>query len=648
MFRTNPPRTIQTFSLALAICGIILTSPTTAIAAQEQITRFQSEITLDASNRATIQETIVYDFGFPDQDEDRHGIFRTVPVEYTVQDGSTRVHPAVVQSITDETGKAYPYSTSTENGNIVWKIGDPDETVTGRRIYVIRYLFEAPILSGTNVANDKIFSWNVTGNGWNVPIQHASVSVNLQDISVPPKVRSCFTGQSGATSAACSSGYTDVTKRFEAETIKPLQSYEGLTIDLNFGKADIAEPALTQFSVQPRSTVFVDGVSIGEHENAVFALSPGEHQVKAAHFTYRSAEQAFTLAPGEQTTVALQLQKPWYWWTVQVLAPILLAFAYLWWLLQMWLRHGREPRASKVIVTEFEVPKNLMPLEVGAMMDQRVSTNEIASHIVYLATQGYLTIRRDNDAGVLQRMGAGKHRYTFIKQKELPSNANPVDRKIFEAIFQAGENAESEVSTDDLKKRFHKEVDGIHSTVFDVLVSKKFLASSPRKQRTIYSVTAIVVGAVGVAGFVFLDTAMAWGALVAAAILGLGIAQTMGKRTPEGAQVYRALQGYKKYLTVAEKARIEFHNDPKKYQQLFESVLPFAMVLGVEKEWVKHFQDLQYTPTWYTGHGAFIAASFASDMNSFSSAVQASTQSPSSGAGGSSGGGFGGGGGGSW
>jgi uncharacterized membrane protein len=127
----------------------------------------------------------------------------------------------------------------------------------------------------------------------------------------------------------------------------------------------------------------------------------------------------------------------------------------------------------------------------------------------------------------------------------------------------------------------------------------------------------------------------------------------MPVKTREGVLMRERLEGFKRYLSVAEKDRITYHNAPERSPEVFEAFLPYAMAFGVEKAWAKYFEDL-YTsePEWYTGGttGTFALGSLASDLSSFTTSVSAASAPQSSGAGGggSSGGGFGGGGGGSW
>jgi uncharacterized membrane protein len=129
----------------------------------------------------------------------------------------------------------------------------------------------------------------------------------------------------------------------------------------------------------------------------------------------------------------------------------------------------------------------------------------------------------------------------------------------------------------------------------------------------------------------------------------------MPRKTPLGAVVKEEIQGFKLFLSVTEEERLKFHNAPAKKPELFEKYLPYAMVLGVEKEWAKQFEGIfTEPPSWYEGNWTtFSLVNFTSNLSSFSSTASSSMMStPSSGgggfSGGSSGGGFGGGGGSSW
>lgn len=135
--------------------------------------------------------------------------------------------------------------------------------------------------------------------------------------------------------------------------------------------------------------------------------------------------------------------------------------------------------------------------------------------------------------------------------------------------------------------------------------------------------------------------------------------------TPAGRQLMQEIEGFKLFLTTTETERLEIiGTPPTRTPELYETYLPYAMALGVEKQWTKQFTPVfaklqaeghPYTPVWFIGAPFTIETmpTFASSLqNSLSSSISSSTTIPGSssgsGGGGSSGGGGGGGGGGGW
>jgi uncharacterized membrane protein len=134
-----------------------------------------------------------------------------------------------------------------------------------------------------------------------------------------------------------------------------------------------------------------------------------------------------------------------------------------------------------------------------------------------------------------------------------------------------------------------------------------------------------------------------------------GFGWFMPAHTEQGTRALEKVHGFEDFLVHVESDRF---NRMIKTPEMFEKFLPFAMALGVEKNWSKAFQDIvKEPPNWYRGSGygpSFYPMGFVSDLNTMSSrassvmtsAPRSSGGSGFSGGGGSSGGGFGGGGGG--
>jgi len=161
-----------------------------------------------------------------------------------------------------------------------------------------------------------------------------------------------------------------------------------------------------------------------------------------------------------------------------------------------------------------------------------------------------------------------------------------------------------------------------------------------------------------------------WFGLAISTVLLFIFALKIDIKTEKGNEKYAHLLGLKMYINTAEKERIKFHNDPKKYTEVFETLLPYAMIFGLEKKWAAQFEDIYTTPPqWYQGDfTTFNTAYFVNSLGSFNSNVGTKVSPPSSsysssggyrssgwssggsgfGGGGSSGGGGGGSGGGGW
>jgi uncharacterized membrane protein len=95
--------------------------------------------------------------------------------------------------------------------------------------------------------------------------------------------------------------------------------------------------------------------------------------------------------------------------------------------------------------------------------------------------------------------------------------------------------------------------------------------------------------------------------------------------------------------------------EPKRTVNLFEKLLPYAVIFGVEKDWAKQFDNIyKQPPAWYQGNwSTFNTYMLASHISSATSSFNASFSPPSSSSssgfsGGGAGGGGGGGGGGGW
>lgn len=131
----------------------------------------------------------------------------------------------------------------------------------------------------------------------------------------------------------------------------------------------------------------------------------------------------------------------------------------------------------------------------------------------------------------------------------------------------------------------------------------------------------------------------------------LYLLKNMNNRTKYGYEIFGKIKGFRRFLIAAEKPKLEalVMENPT----YFYDILPFTYVLGVSDKWIEKFESLNLqSPSWYDGGGSFSFTSFSSFMSETMATVSSSSSSGSSSGGssggGSSGGGSGGGGGSSW
>ncbi|MEO5927180.1 MAG: DUF2207 domain-containing protein [Patescibacteria group bacterium] len=541
----------------------------------EVIHNFQVNASLTSDRRFEVTEIIKYDF----EDEEHHGIFRNIPIRYDRDGANYRLRLTDIR-VTMDGGKA-PFSVSYENDDEVIKIGDGDKYVTGPHVYTIHYVTDR----ATNFFKDhsEIY-WNVTGDGWTVPIEQSSFSISLPPAILDhPATTLCFTGSYGSTETACR--HVAEGQSVQVSTTRVLLPGEGFTAVVGIPAGIIRAP-----SVLERVWALIS-------DNGILAF------------------------------------------------PVLVFIGMLF----LWLKLGRDPFAGTVI-PEYEAPDGLLPHEVAAVRQfGDVPARGITASILEMAVNGYLHIRFGEKKGLL----SSKKTYTLVKMKE-SDGMDAASKKLFNGLFSGGK----EISTEDFKDvKLYTSVVEFKKAVKDLLSSKKMFSSTWYNMPSGYLVIGFLLmwgaGFIGAAIPLFIFCCFVSGII----IIIFGVA--MPKRTPKGAETLRKVKGLELYLTVAEKDRIKFHNAPDRSPEEFLKILPYAVALGVEKQWAEQFKAIDMPPPdWAEGYNpgtGLWAAAFVNDLQSVHAASATGYAPPSSAgsggsgfSGGGSGGGMGGGGGGSW
>ena len=417
-------------------------------------------------------------------------------------------------------------------------------------------------------------------------------------------------------------------------------------------KARVILPA-----VSPEDSLQVECFAgpVGSRKNCVskrYEYS-GEDKVKGFVFV----NDKFKAGEGMTVVIGIpkgDITKPPFWKNIFyiitdniILGMPLAAFIILFYL---WRTKGKDPEGKGAIIARFGAPDNLTPGEVGTIIDERAHKKDVSAEIINLAVKGYLKIKRLPARGLLK-----DDDYELTKLKEAGDLESSVERKLLDSLFSG---SKKEIKLSELKDKFYKDLEKIKKELYRTTSKKKYFLKNPRVVRSRYIGVGIAVIIAGwFAGSVFGFLGVAAVAVTGLLIIIFGF--FMPVKTAKGVLAREHILGLKLYLTVAEKDRLKFHNAPKKDPRHFEELLPYAMVLGVEKEWAKQFEGIyDKSPSWYSDSagGHFSALGLTSGLSSFQSKADTTMSSrPSSASsggsgfsGGGSGGGFGGGGGGSW
>lgn len=320
-----------------------------------------------------------------------------------------------------------------------------------------------------------------------------------------------------------------------------------------------------------------------------------------------------------------------YW--VIAAGALVLFWAGVWWFF------GRDARGRGTIIPEYDPPKGLKPYEAEALIHDTPSVVGLTATILDFARRGLLTI--DTKEGFFTKS------FSLKKTGVSAPDLDEAERAAYQVLFGEGEIFETGAFTRSTTR-------ATNFALWRSIVSARmkeqgwyrFNADHARGIAILLlAVMTIVIVVIGIRyvtdEYFFLSSLGFFGALP--------FAYAMPRMTSTGALLVEHLKGFKRYIKVAEKDRLAFHEAPEKTPERFSTLLPYAIALGEEAAWAKIFQDVGLSPEqlrpYGVGMNAVMIGSLSSSLNS---GIRSTVSAPSGGGGGSSGGGGGGGGGGSW
>lgn len=579
---------------ALAALAFLMLA--TATAAEERILSWRSDIAVLPDSTLEVTETLLVR---AEGDQIRRGILRDFPTTYVDRRGMRVVTGFDVIEVMRD-GRPEPHRTERLANGIRVRIGEPEVYLApGEYTYAIRYRTDRQL--GFFPDHDELY-WNVTGNGWDFPIDSAAAVVRLPGNVPADAIRvEAYTGPQGAQGLDWQASTDAGMASFQ--TTRGLGPREGFTIVASWPKGVVSAP--------------------GTGERVRYAL--------------RDAWPALLAAMG-----------------------LLLLVAYY---IRAWVAVGRDP-PGRIVVPRYDAPQGQSPASMRYLRRMAYDDRCFAAAVLSLAVQGGLTIEQEK-SGLLGRKrtytlhssrpasgGAAFSEDEARLHGQLFASSTSVELDDKNQVLL---NAVKLGHMKQLRKQFTPSLFRINGgwhgggVVLTLLIGGGLIWLANRA---------------GFAPTWWFATKPGWiaiGAGVAALLTNLAFGRLLKAPTIAGRAVMDHIEGFRLYLDVAEGDELKLIDEPPLTTELFERYLPAALALEVEQHWAERFSEVfatqaaTHSPNWYRGDSWSTrdVARFSSGLgSSFSSAIASASTAPGSssggGGGGSSGGGGGGGGGGGW
>lgn len=605
--------------LIILSCVFIVNKPILADS-QESIREFHSTIIVNKDSSIEVEESITYDFGL----NEKHGIIRYIPYQYQLED-KILVLDYEVKSVKDDKGENIEYSIYTEGDNFVIKIGSENKLISNEKIYIIDYFIKGAINYFSD--HDELF-WNVTGNNWQVPINHAQLdfvlSDSFSDLSLEDFKTACYTGILESKKENCQINKSLLTRIISFDAYD-LRIRESLTAVIGWPKG-LVEEATKKYILKNDTGGEPLLIEIWSVFRYIFFLFP------------------------------------------------LIVFIILF---SIWWKIGRNPRRMRVIMAEYEAPSNLLPAEAHIILTEGVVNvgKMTTATLIDLARRGYLIIKEQSKKIIIFQSKDWK--FIRIKKQNPGDVINEYEKYLLDIIFKDG----NEVLLSELRKapsvtefnKLRKDLETVTNSLGKSLIDKNLIPQNPfsltkkiSKWRVAFSIFYIFIGLLLIGFDIFKIEKFIWdfifmliGSMLTLTIFSIFI-RIMPSLTDKGMEMKEKLKGFELFLKTVERDRVKFHFSPEAHPEKFADYLPYAILFGVEKQWAKLFKNISIaTPKWYQSEkGSNITSVYMVsnilNMNSgissspFVSGFSAANGSSGFGGGAGSGGGFGGGGGGSW
>ena len=645
------------------------------------IDKYDINIIVNENNTFDITETITAYFNVS-----KHGIFRTIPLKNTVTrlDGTTSTNRAQVSNVSVDKN----YTTTRENGNYVIKIGDANRTLFGTQTYVIKYRYNI----GKDPAKDyDELYYNIIGNEWDTVIGNVTFTITMPKEFDSSKL-GFSSGPKGSTDNSkviynvdgnkITGSYNGILNRGEALTVR-CELPEGYFVGAKYTYTPLV---YTMFSIPILGLIisFVLWFLFGRDDRVVetveFYPPKGFNSLEVGFLYKGRADEK------DVTSLLIYLANKGY---IKITERKVYSLASEVFTITKLKEYDGNNNNERIFLEGLFSKKRLEKDDYEKVEDLKKQAMIEGEKISFSeATYRYHQLINKNTYNYAYSVSSKDLIDNFyITLNKILSNVN--NKKNKNKILEKGASG-NKIIIFLLICITILSMFGI--PMLEYAGTKKFVMIMITCLVSIYSFTTVLVTKrVELASYgffivfsIFLFNPLPIISTITSEIIYLlgfitsifcliGMSlflKIMPKRTKKGNEILGKLRGFKNFLEVAEKEKLEalVMQNPT----YFYDILPYTYVLGVSDKWIKKFEILSIQPpSWYSSYRNFDVNSFGSFFNSTMYSAQSdmtyssvntlsdslsgggsssggSSSGGSSSGGGSSGGGSGGGGGGSW
>lgn len=601
---------------------LLLLISTSTFAAQEQITSFNSDITIQTDATVNIKETIVV---VAQGNIIKRGLVREIPTLYWDRIGRKVDLNFKLLSVTQD-GNQAEYSVKKKSNGVAIYIGSANKYLSpGEYTYVIRYSVKNAI--GYFAKYDELY-WNITGNGWRFPIVRASTNISVEKNQNFTQY-AAYTGVTGARNKNYTAQVDGST--LTVTTTAAIQPGEGFTVAAAWPKGIVFQPSA------------FENLSDDFFQNTGLYLIALILLIQLAYFLYswwhvgrerpKGTIVPVFAPPHDLSPAAIRfLKKLRYGTTVFSAAIINMAVkGYL-----------KIHQSSKTEISLLQQNDDMSQLSIG---EKAIAKTLFAKDKIFFMTQKNQKKIKESRKAHQNKLDSEFNKTYFITNSVylVPGYGLSL-LALFTFAFETWGG-----SQDPQLFMFTLAANIILFSIFPGLLELKKLTQFA-------GVCAV---------FIFLMYLGILPLLLTASIaLNVLFHQLLKAHTLKGRKVMDQVDGFALYLEKAEKYRLQQNKPEDKNIELFEKFLPYAIALDVEQAWTTYFgniiekamQDDNTNMSWYSSYNHTFSTPTSTIVNqlstNFTAAIAAASIAPgtSSGSsgGGFSGGGGGGGGGGGW